>query len=271
MNKGRVIYENEAEPHFRLAYPSPALAVFVDYYFEINQPATLANPLYLNALPSLSNLLTISLHAQSWLSINPKNGAIKTVQGSRFFGNLTELHTSIYPAGIHEFYVKFKPGILGRLFRIAGQEVENANEERAVFLRPNSLEERLQTARSFRERTQLMESFLGQHFRRFDPDYRFWLVQTALRRFGQFDRNQPIHLNRISRELGVSYPSLHRYFTAALGYSPKYCQKLIRFKTALQRYRQFGSQYSFEETGYVDFSHFVKDSRQLTQRLPSEL
>ncbi|MGA0557696.1 hypothetical protein ACO2Q8_13660 [Larkinella sp. VNQ87] len=271
MNQGRVIYEDEAEPHFRLAYPGPALAAFVDYYFEVNQPATLANPLYLNGLPNLSNLLTISLQPQSWLSINPKTGALKTVKGSRFFGNLTELHTSIYPGGVHEFYVKFKPGVLGHLFRISSVEIENANEDLSVLLRPDELEERLQAVGHFRERVYLMEAVLQKQLQAFEPDYRFRLVQVALTHFHQTIDNQFVHLHQLCRDLGVSYPSLHRYFTDTLGYSPKYCQKLIRFKKGLQFYKRHGSQYPFEEVGYTDFSHFVKEARQLTQRPPSEL
>lgn len=268
MNKGRVIYEDEAERHFRLAYPGPILAPFVEYYFEINQPATLAKPLYLNGLPNLSNLLCISLQEKSWLSINQKNGAVQTVKGSRFLGNLTNLHTTIYPGGVHEFYVKFKPGVLGHLLRISHHDVENANVDLSCLIRLNEWQEPLQIAHSFRERVGRMEAILQNRFRHFEVNYRFQLVQTVLQRFAAGSTRQ---LDQLSHDLGVSYPSLRRYFIDALGYSPKYCQKLIRFKKALHLYQQYGSRYPFEETGYTDFSHFVKEARQLTQRAPSEL
>ncbi|RRB04648.1 helix-turn-helix domain-containing protein [Larkinella rosea] len=271
MNQGRVIYEDEAEPHFRLAYPSPALAVFVEYYFEVNQPATLSNPLYLNALPNLANLVCISLTTQSWLTINQKNGTVKTIQGSRFFGNLTDLHTSIYPAGVHEFYVKFKPGMLGKLLRFQNIEVENANTDLSAFIRSDEWEDRLQTAASFNARVNLVEMMLLQRTQAVELDYRFQVVQRTLHYFAKQGINQRLNLPSICRELGVSYPSLHRYFTEALGYSPKYCQKLLRFKHALQLYKRHGSRYPFEDAGYTDFSHFLKDTRQLTQRLPSDL
>ncbi|MFD1142054.1 hypothetical protein ACFQ4C_13090 [Larkinella insperata] len=270
MNKGRVIYEDEAEPHFRLAYPHPALAPFVEYYFEVNQPATLANPLYVNALPNLSNLLCISLRPQSWLSINQRSGVLNSVKGSRFLGNLTDLHLSIYPASVHEFYVKFKPGLLGRLFRIDPAEVENANADLTNFMRLPALEEHLQTVSSFQARVSRMESFLVKHCTSFEPTYRFRIVQTVLNRFDQISGSN-LHLNQLCHELGVSYPSLHRYFTEVLGYSPKYCQKLLRFKKGLHLYKRYGSGYAFEEIGYTDFSHFAKDARQLTQRSPVEL
>ncbi|GAB3910127.1 helix-turn-helix domain-containing protein [Larkinella knui] len=271
MNRGRVIYEDEAEPNFRLAYPSAALAAFVAYYFEVNQSATLANPLYLNALPNLSNLLCISLNPQSWLSINQKTGTVNAVKGSRLLGNLTDLHTSIYPAGVHEFYVKFRPGMLGQLVGFRTGEVENANVDLAAFIRLTELEERMQAAAVFSERVRLMEAILVKPVLEIPIDYRQKVVQIALQKFDRnaFNPNQP--LRAICRELGVSYPSLHRYFNETLGYSPKYCQKIIRFKNALQLYKRHGSRYPFEDIGYTDFSHFVKDARQLTQRLPSEL
>ncbi|RCR68441.1 AraC family transcriptional regulator [Larkinella punicea] len=270
MNKGRVIYEDEAEPHFRLAYPSPALTVFIEYYFEVHQPATLSNPLYLNGLPNLSNLLCISLNPQKWLSINQKTGAIKTVHGSRLLGNLTDLHTSIYPGGVHEFYVKFKPAMLGNLFHFSNLEVENLNADLSSFTRLDELQDHLQTVPSFGERVRLMESVLLPKIQRVTIDHRQKIVQAALQKFEKPAINRT-HLGLICRELGVSYPSLHRYFNETLGYSPKYCQKLLRFKHGLRLYKQHGSRCPFEEVGYTDFSHFLKDARQLTQRSPSEL
>ncbi|MGM9512001.1 helix-turn-helix domain-containing protein [Larkinella sp. GY13] len=271
MNKGRVIYEDEAEPHFRLAYPSPALTDFVDYYFEVNQPATLSNPLYLNGLPNLSNLLCISLNPQKWLSINQKTGAVKTGHGSRLLGNLTDLHTSIYPAGVHEFYVKFKPGMLGKLFHFQTQEIENTHADISILIRPDELEDQLQTAPVFHERVLLMETLLLKRIQRVEVNYKLKIVQAVLQKFEPKTENRDQHLSKICHELGVSYPSLHRYFNDTLSYSPKYCQKLVRFKNALQLYQRYGSRYPFEEVGYTDFSHFSKDARQLTQRSPSEL
>ena len=71
--------------------------------------------------------------------------------------------------------------------------------------------------------------------------------------------------------LHVTYSSYHRYFREILGMSPKQCFKALRFKTALKNYRTNGSYYLYDELGYTDFSHFVKEAKSLANKNPSEL
>ena len=75
----------------------------------------------------------------------------------------------------------------------------------------------------------------------------------------------------IAKHLAVSQPTLNRYFKDTLGVSPKQCLKMLRFKVALKKYRSFGSTYLYEEFGYTDFSHFVKDAKRYGNRAPSLL
>ncbi|MCY1250411.1 hypothetical protein D9M72_640520 [compost metagenome] len=75
----------------------------------------------------------------------------------------------------------------------------------------------------------------------------------------------------ISKQVGVSSATLTRYFNEILGLSPKKCFKILRFKNGLKHYQSFGSNYIYDEIGYTDFSHFVKDSKNLTNRIPSVL
>ena len=44
-----------------------------------------------------------------------------------------------------------------------------------------------------------------------------------------------------------------------------------RFKTALKNYRAKGSYDLYDELGYTDFSHFVKEAKNLANKPPSEL
>ena len=64
------------------------------------------------------------------------------------------------------------------------------------------------------------------------------------------------------------WPSLLK---EVLGISPKQCFKALRFKTALKNYRANGSYDLYDELGYTDFSHFVKEAKNLANTTPSEL
>lgn len=83
--------------------------------------------------------------------------------------------------------------------------------------------------------------------------------------------NRNYKLNTVSKEVGVSNPTLNRYFKEVLGISPKQCFKALRFKTALKNYRANGSYDLYDELGYTDFSHFVKEAKNLANTTPSEL
>jgi AraC-like DNA-binding protein len=77
--------------------------------------------------------------------------------------------------------------------------------------------------------------------------------------------------NVVSKQVGVSNSTLNRYFKEVLGVSPKQCFKALRFKAALKEYRSTGSNDLYDELGYTDFSHFVKEAKSLANKIPSEL
>ncbi|MFC5409241.1 hypothetical protein ACFPMF_07985 [Larkinella bovis] len=93
----------------------------------------------------------------------------------------------------------------------------------SIILKSTSRLQRLQAAGAFRDRVRWVESVLWKRIQPFEPDHRFQVVQATLTRFGQFSNPPAVHLDQICLKLGVSYPSLHRYFSEMLGYSPKYC------------------------------------------------
>ncbi|SHF82189.1 hypothetical protein SAMN05443144_113153 [Fodinibius roseus] len=61
------------------------------------------------------------------------------------------------------------------------------------------------------------------------------------------------------------------YFKEITGFSPKFCQKLDKFKQGLRQYKLHGYNFNHWEYGFTDFSHFAKVSKQLTTWPPSDL
>ncbi len=68
-------------------------------------------------------------------------------------------------------------------------------------------------------------------------------------------------MNTVSKDSWGVKSTLNRYFKEVLGISPKQCFKALRFKTALKNYRANGSYDLYDELGYTDFSHFVKEAK----------
>jgi len=132
------------------------------------------------------------------------------------------------------------------------------------------LEERLCELDAFGARIAVFESIFKQRFAAVEDNVRYQVVQNGLSLF-QKGISKGQDLQAYSRQLAVSYPTLYRYFKAITGHSPNFCQKLIKFRQALRAYKAEGYLFDHWEYGFTDYSHFVKVSRQLTGRIPSEL
>ncbi|CCH55768.1 transcription regulator [Fibrisoma limi BUZ 3] len=271
MQQGRVLFEEETASYFRIAYPSRPLQSLVAYYFEINLTGQNAQPVLLNTLPNVTSVINVSLSGIGWRSHNTTTGSQTVVSGTNLFGALSDALVNTYPVGVHDFYIKLKPGAVGQLTKGAGPELANQFTTLTDLLRLPGFTEQIQRAQTFTQRVQVAESALLPLVGTAHDNWRYELIQRVINRFDTVDTPGDDHLYTLCRNLGVSYSSLHRHFTSIVGYSPKYCQQLIRFKHALKCYRAHGSTFAFDTVGYTDFSHFVRTSKQLTRRSPSAL
>lgn len=271
MNQSRIIFEEESVPFFQLAYPSQLLQSVVAYYFEINYAAADGQPLLMRGLPNLTGLISVNLNGTAWHSRNEFTDKRSLVSGSNVFGCVTQSVESTYGIGTHEFYIKLKPGALHQLTSLPSQALENQFTNLSDVFRLPGFDDSIRHVRTFRERVALAEKTFLPLLTTTHADWRYRVVQQAIACFETVAVNNDKHLYSLCRKLGVSYTSLHRYFTETVGYSPKYCQQVIRLKKALKGYKMQGSSFAFEDIGYTDFSHFARECKQFTRQKPSTL
>lgn len=269
--KSRVIFENEQVHQVRLAYPSVMLQPYIEYYFEIDNRGT-GNTFGMSGLPSANTLLSFPLTATAWASYSPGNTPVQHFSSSRLLGHLTIPHTSIYAPDTHLFFIKLKPGIASMLFRCNPLTLENAQPDLSSLLHSPVLEAQLITATTFAQRVKHAENHLYKKFQYLAiDDPKFQLVRHCIRQYASLQLNNEKGMAYLCSSLHVTYPSLRRYFLSTLGITPKFVQKTIRFRKALQQYKMSGYNFYYEDFGYTDFSHFVKDARALTGKSPLEL
>ena len=91
---GKVVFENEQTSFLRIAYPQPALAGLIAYYFEVDATRSSA-PVHITGLPSVNTLIAIDLLGEKDLCL---------------LGHLTQCVTGLYAPGSKAFYAKLKPG-----------------------------------------------------------------------------------------------------------------------------------------------------------------
>lgn len=270
-NTARVIFENETGHPLRIAYPSPALCSLIEYYFEIDLSHATAM-LSMKGLPAVNTLLAFQLRPAKWTAINDANGEVLLLQRSRFLGHLTHSCSNQYAPGTLMFFIKLKPGGAAKLFRCPPSELENSQLPLPFLFKNTELEEQLANAAGFADRVQHCDQTFQQLLMQLPvTDHRFDVVEHCLRKFESLQLKDERGLQHLCDSLHVTYASLRRYFLSTLGVTPKFAQKTIRFKKALQEYRSRGYNFYYEDFGYTDFSHFAKEAKALTGSSPLEL
>ncbi|WP_343745804.1 DUF6597 domain-containing transcriptional factor [Chitinophaga sp.] len=263
-NTSKVIFENEKGHPLRIAYPPPALCSLVEYYFEIDLSTATASQ-SIKGLPAMTTLLAFQLRPAAWTSVNDANGKVLLLQHAQLLGHLTHSCSSTYAPGTLMFFIKLKPGCAATLFRCPPAELENNQLPLPCLFKNPDLEEQLGSADGFADRVRLCNEALQRMLSQLPGnDHRFQIVEHCLRKFESLQLRNEKGLQHLCGSLHVTYASLRRYFLSTVGVTPKFAQKTVRFKKALQEYRSRGYNFYYEDFGYTDFSHFAKDAKALT-------
>lgn len=265
MVKGKVIFEDEEK--VAIKYPCFELKDVVEYYFEICTPNSSITPFSLVALPNANISVSIFLSDSSQtFKVHREYGIIETT-GNRISGSITEAIAIIYAPGTHEFVIKFKPGVLYSYFAGEIQLLVDSHLPLQKYIKQEVIDQ-LKLKKSFDERVRFAEEFILDCLKNFDADHKLKIVSKAIY---YINNNCEYKANVVSKQVGVSTATLNRYFREVLGISPKQCFRALRFKVALRSYRSKSGYDLYEELGYTDFSHFVKEAKDLTRKNPSEL
>ncbi|KQB98836.1 DUF6597 domain-containing transcriptional factor [Pedobacter sp. Hv1] len=267
METGRVVFEQTQPDYLQICYPAVGLADLVEYYFELDL-STRSTPFSIVALPSLNTLIAFPLTSTTKSYCSHFNQTEELLIGPKILGNLSHALTCTYAVGAKEFSVKFKPGVLQQFLKIGVTELTNSHSELADHL-PLSLIEAIVKAKDFNERIALMEVYLSGKIEAINAHKKLKIVQKTIAVMA--DEKELMSIATICKQVAVSSATLTRYFNEILGLSPKQCFKILRFKNGLKHYQSFGSNYVYDEIGYTDFSHFVKDAKNLTSKVPSGL
>lgn len=267
MEKGRVVFEDEEDEKTEIRYPCFELRDIVEYYFEIKMPGNSINPFSIIALPNANVVVSVYLSDKSQTFKVCRDRGITDTSGDKIAGSLTEAITVIHAPGTHEFSIKFKPGVLYPCLSGDISALVDNHLPLRKYIRQDVINE-LKSKSSFGERVRYAECWLQDYLKSFETDYK---LKTVTKAIYHIQNSRDFKLSSVSKEVGVSNATLNRYFREVLGVSPKQCFKALRFKTALNKYRSSGSNDLYEELGYTDFSHFVKEAKKLANDVPSAL
>lgn len=270
MKRTNVIFPGEKLSYLKTAKPSKLFSKYINFYYEIYFDNSSDEVLWHTYLPTLNTQICINLDGTGWGYIDKVNEE-QIVRSSTFIGHTLDTTKFKHPKGMHNFFVNLKPGLAGLLLRSQQTELEDTLIDLSYLFKDSFLEEKLCEASNFQERINLFEELFLPELKKLDTNYKYHTVQNGIELLARQQSLDDVNLEDMCRELAVSYSTLYRYFKEITNYSPKFCQKIERFKKGLEQYKIHGYNFNHWEYGFTDFSHFVKVSKQLTDLPPSEL
>ena len=134
---------------------------------------------------------------------------------------------------------------------------------------PHSLTDRLAAADSAEDAVEVLDGFVSELTREYEPD-------TAVEQAVMMLRSHQIpHVPALADAIGISERQLRRRFTEAVGYGPKTLHSILRFQHALNLSRRSSSPAGLADiayrAGYADQAHFTREVRRLAGMTPTEL
>lgn len=85
--------------------------------------------------------------------------------------------------------------------------------------------------------------------------------------------NGSVQLDRLARDVGISFRSLDRIFNARVGLSPKTLCRIVRFQSVFKLFERKSNKQDWArialDCGYYDQAHFVKEFREFSGKTPT--
>ncbi|GAB3494809.1 hypothetical protein GCM10027341_11390 [Spirosoma knui] len=168
----------------------------------------------------------------------------------------------------HIFTIKFYPGGLEAILGI--NQVQLVDQVvRLETILPVALIQRVKQLNEFAERIELLESFfLSQYVSRKRADHYRTIVTNTI---GTFEASGLVfNPGQLADRTFVTAKTINRYFHRVVGVSPKQYLSSVRVRAALTGYVANRTQFSPDDFGYYDMSHFYKDVVRFTGQKLSE-
>ncbi len=171
------------------------------------------------------------------------------------------------------FSVYFRPEGVRAFFDIPCDELADRHFPLRFLLKNETgeLEGRLYDAATFRERVDLIESFLIGRLKRMDNHYVLKRLSQSVSLIGEY--NGQVGVDRLAAEACLSRKQYERSFMHHLGISPKQFSRTVRFQYALAQkgmHPTMSLTSLAHDCGYYDQSHMIREFRALSGFTPSE-
>lgn len=253
--------------HYRAIQPHPRLAKYLECFWTLegsSQPAAISPEAIMpdGCIELIFNLADPfkRYHGNNKIEMQP--ATLLAGQMQRF--------AMIAPTGrVKLFGIRFHPGGAYPFLQLPLNELTDQiiNFENVANRLGRELMEKIETARSLRERLRIVETvFLARLDSRYETAR---TVRAAVALMIQKDGMIPIE--RLQQIVGVSARQLERQFQTQVGLTPKFFSRLLRFQKVFKVVTQnhnLGWSFIATECGYYDQAHFIHDFKTFSGQNP---
>ncbi|HTT24594.1 MAG TPA: helix-turn-helix domain-containing protein [Candidatus Sulfotelmatobacter sp.] len=254
----------------RPAEPAKNLKQFVRKYVHLEVPAA-SSPRFWS-IPARSTTCIEFTFGNPYRIHHVDGSRLEITYPATLIGAKTHRRIQLELSGrVETFAILFEPTGLQRLFSLPGTEIVNEHYEADMVLGSAMarLRSRLGEAKSFQERVQVADAFLGVLIPYASTEH---AVDDAVREI--ILKGGCVQISGLASQLGIGLRQFQRRFRDVLGISPKRYARIVRFEAAISRktaspfinWTQIA-----HELEYHDQMHMIRDFQLLSGQSPSSL
>lgn len=134
------------------------------------------------------------------------------------------------------------------------------------YLMEQAVIDKVKKAASFNERVTILNDYFLSIVQRYSGSWEAIHIVSKIIRHCDVNNDFTTTVETFAKQYHISERTLHRYFETTTSLSTKKALQILRIRKAVQQLAGNPSQFSYEQYGYYDHSHFSKHLKQFLQK-----
>lgn len=257
-------HKDHFEYNYHRVKPVAALEKFIDFFWETKfddllqqHPKGFSDALF----PNIGYTYLINLGTPFVMQVADKKFDMKT---DGFLPRNTSIEC-YHRQGNRLFGIKFK--ISPVIFKT---KVNFAEYREYIYplsyLMEQATTDRVKKAASFQERVDILNAYFSSIVDAYSGSWEAINIVSGIIQHCDKENDFTTTVEQFARQNNISERTLHRYFEATTSLSTKKALQILRIRKAVQQLAGNPAQFSYQQYGYYDHSHFSKHLKQFLQK-----
>ena len=248
---------------YQIIPPSGVLAEYVQFFWTLDSDQP-----YEHRSLADSGIELIFHYRGAFEEIKPQGKCSTALSAIRGTSSRYQIYSCNSAFGIFGAY--FYPFAIPALFAMPTDELSNEIPDLTTFLgiEGKELEEKMMTSRDNAERVSIITKFLERKVRAREKRDKtiHQVIHSIIHTTGK------VNIDHLAQECCLSRRQFERKFKWFAGFSPKMYERIVRFQSAADEYKNQNKSLTqiALENGYYDHSHFANDFKKFSGHNPKD-